>query len=553
MSASGSAASALERRRDRLACAALALAWLAPLLVIGFHGDFPLNDDWAYAHTARVWLESGRFERLGWTWAPIVSHSLVGAAFLALLGPGFEALRLSGLCMGLLGVMGVWCLCREVGASRGYAWVAAASVGFNPIYLNLSYTFMTDVPFAALVTWSLVLLARGLARGSPAWTGAGLAVAVAATLSRQIGVATGVAWAAARLAAVRRRPPPWALAAGALAVAGAIWAVGTSGAFSAGGGGGDYSSLHFLRDMLRRPGALRDTLRSSLVAVLDLALFAAPGVAALAVAARRRVLVGAAAGLLPALLALRAAGVRMPVGGNVLYDLGVGPATLTGAYDALARAPAGLWWGVTALAVASALAACGLVASALAGRAAALRGRPALVMLAVLPVAVLAPQIASRNFFDRYLLTVLPAALALLIGLCGGARLTRTGGALAALGVAALALWGVLGTRDYLEHHRARWALIGELLERGVPPERLEAGFEFEGWRTRDEHAVTGYLRRRGIYEREFVVSHAARVRRYRPIAQRSFRRWLPPGIETLTAHQRLDSQTRLAPPTTAP
>ena len=62
-------------------------------------------------------------------------------------------------------------------------------IALNPMHVNLSHTFMTDVPFATITTWSLVFLCRGLLRRSLAWTVLGVLLAEGAVLSRQPGLA----------------------------------------------------------------------------------------------------------------------------------------------------------------------------------------------------------------------------------------------------------------------------------------------------------------------------------------------------------------------------
>src|SRR4029079_11280091 len=94
----------------------------------------------------------------------------------------------------------------EAGGNRGDARIAAAAaatVAFSPLWLNLSFTFMTDVPFAAFATLSAWLYARAFRRDSrPGMLLAGVACA-AALLIRQHGVWIAAAPAVAAVLAPR--------------------------------------------------------------------------------------------------------------------------------------------------------------------------------------------------------------------------------------------------------------------------------------------------------------------------------------------------------------
>src|SRR5687767_8753152 len=170
---------------DLAAWGIITLLWLLPAAFLGHHGGFPLNDDWAYTYSVKHFLEHGRLWRTDWTYIPLITHTLIGAAFSKVFGFSFETLRLSTLFMGWLGLVGAYTLCRAAGATVLLAAFATFVVAFNPIYLNLSYTFMTDVPFVALTVWSVALFLIGMQRWSYTLMAAGVGLGIAATLSRQ--------------------------------------------------------------------------------------------------------------------------------------------------------------------------------------------------------------------------------------------------------------------------------------------------------------------------------------------------------------------------------
>ena len=88
---------------------------------------------------------------------------------------------------------------REFGASQVVAIAGALTLAANPLYLGLSATFMTDVPFTALVTMSLWLYVRGVRRESTALLGVAFALAYAAILVRQFALLLPLAFGVAHI------------------------------------------------------------------------------------------------------------------------------------------------------------------------------------------------------------------------------------------------------------------------------------------------------------------------------------------------------------------
>jgi hypothetical protein len=165
----------------------------------------------------------------------------------------------------------------------------------------------------------------------------------------------------------------------------------------------------------------------------------------------------------------------LPLLQNTLSHDGLGVVTLAGADEK----PAGWWrygwlWNAAALvALASSLVDLLSLSDDLAGplggelRAAALfAGAPFGAML-VMPA-----------LYDRYLLVFLPAAAAALAA--GRGRRTRALiPAFLAVGLMAFFTWA--GLRDYFSWNRARWAAGMDAVAHGVPPEKVENGFDWDG------------------------------------------------------------------------
>src|SRR5262249_39166923 len=148
-------------RWHRLLPVALVAVWVAAAAITGPIGDFPLDDDWAMGRSVRNLLTTGEMAAF-WVQASMIVHVATGALASLPAGFSFTALRLSTLVVAAAGIVGVYRLVRDAGVRAVPAAVAAAVVAANPIYFNLSFTFMTDVPFVAWSVWSLVYMFRAL-------------------------------------------------------------------------------------------------------------------------------------------------------------------------------------------------------------------------------------------------------------------------------------------------------------------------------------------------------------------------------------------------------
>jgi hypothetical protein len=160
-------------------------------------GDFPLNDDWSYGKIVRTLVETGRLEYTPWVSMALLTQILWGALFCLPFGFSHTALRFSTLTLGLAGILGIYGLLRECRLTRSTAFLGALTVAVNPVFFNLSATFMTDVPFFAFAVLSAWLLVRALRRGSVPLAVGGIALACGATLIREVGMIIPFAFALA--------------------------------------------------------------------------------------------------------------------------------------------------------------------------------------------------------------------------------------------------------------------------------------------------------------------------------------------------------------------
>ena len=172
-----------------MAIVLMCIIWTLLAFVIDPRGDFPLIDDWAYGLSVRALLERGELRLTDWSTAILVVQAGWGALFCLPTGFSFTTLRISTLVAGLIGLIGMYGLMRQLGAKRTVALFATCTMAANPVYICASYTFMTDIPFICLFILSTFLLIRGIVRDSDSTIWLGLGMALASVFIRQIGVA----------------------------------------------------------------------------------------------------------------------------------------------------------------------------------------------------------------------------------------------------------------------------------------------------------------------------------------------------------------------------
>lgn len=527
---------------------AVVALWITAVCAVGIGGEFPLSDDWAYAHVVRSLVAGRGFDLLPWTGASLVFQAAYGAVVTAVAGFSYETLRLSTLAVSLAGILATFGLVREAGGSARVAATGAAAVAFSPLWFNLSFTFMTDVPFAALATVSAWLYARALARGSRSSLAVAGAVCAAAFLVRQHAVWIALAAAIAAMLPLRAQDSPSPAAplrerlvdaAAALSAPLAVAIVYAAWALTS-----PVAPLALHNKIGEAAGVSMLAIgNAAFRGLATLGFFVLPWTA-IPAAPRARTLLATLLVLLSAaalFLYLRE-GATMFYLSNMLGFSWIGPWT-TRDVQFLGHAAASNP-GLAARALltfASLVSAASLVARLAVPEPGAPvsdpdRRRPAMFCVLALAISAVGSLTQSHYFFDRYLIVLVPLAVAALAGFAP----PRAGGVtLGAL--AALALYAVAGTHDYMEWNRARWNLLEGLEARGVSARSIDGGMEYNGERLAAELGTSpsDAEARRGqpesrrswwwVVDDRWVISKGP-LDGYREADARTFARWLPPG-----------------------
>ena len=479
----------------------LAAVYLAMAVVVSPRGEFPSGNDWASAGAVKEVLGTGK---VGAGSGPVF-QVLWGTVFCLPWGFSFTALRISTLVMSFAGVLGFYGLLREYGFRRGACLVGALTLAANPLYVSMSYTFMTDVPTLTMMILAGFLYVRGLRRGGSGWLLAGSVCAGAGVLVSQMAVLVPAAFAAWVVGSGRsverpvRRVVEIALIPAACMVVGVTW-----------------SGLHVTPGWLAGPGTVvREAPERVFYLMQYLGLFLLPLWAGLMPRIWKRlsnptglwVIVGWTAATSGGFwyLATRTGGIHMPYLRDTFTNLGLGAMTLRdtmmyglpGPY----QLPEGVWAAMTAF---------GALGAVMLGSVGTLylMERPGGVFV-LLPGRVekagrsrgIAPAgpwlgagllvgcalVAMEHVFDRHLVMLIPAGVLMVMVVMRGSRMAP-GPVVTVLAV--FMVFALMGVMDYMGWNTARWeAGVYATEELGCPSEEVDAGMEWGGWMNHEKQA----------------------------------------------------------------
>ncbi|MBI4098596.1 MAG: glycosyltransferase family 39 protein [Candidatus Magasanikbacteria bacterium] len=475
----------IRKTRNILSIILLALLWGAIVFVIGVGGDFPLNDDWVHAWSVKNLLNARGLQLLPYAGPLLYVQVLLGAAASAVFGFSFVTLRFVTLACALVALWSLWSIVRQARVSAKNAFLVVLALAVNPWFVNLSFTFMTDVPALAFLLLAAALMIKGYKGDQRGWMILANLAALASMFIRQSGALFFVAVIVAIALNIRkpaaRRALPITIIFAAIG-GGLYWFLGQRGLLPGTAG------VHFLGWRALLPHALEWLAYS----VLYLGLLALPVFAGVALARRKIFLRGKtmlwflAIGAVVAYFWI-ARGQYFPYVGNIITHAGLGPTgeVLQGTESAMF--PLWMWWIATALAT---------IGAALMVR---FHVRAKLRMLrkwhfpfdVTLVGALFGLQIALVlvvKGFDRYLLPALAFLLAY-VALYYGKKF-RMKRWVVALGIVALAAYSIIGTQNYLRWNQVRWSLTYPFSHTHSEID-IDAGYEWCGWAVYTERGYT--------------------------------------------------------------
>ncbi|HZV33227.1 MAG TPA: glycosyltransferase family 39 protein, partial [Verrucomicrobiae bacterium] len=436
--------------------------------------DFPLGDDWAFAHSA-IWFAQGRgIHYIKWASMPQLGQWLWSWPFLQVIPwPNF-ALRLGVIVLSWLGLAAFCDLLWLENVPVRLAVFATCVLALNPLFFVSQGTYMTDVPALSFALLALDFYSRAMADKNVRWLLPATLFAVLAVITRQTMLALPLAVAVLALRNPEiRRNAAWHLC---ILVPLAV-CLYTAWWFSRQPDVVVMRAKFRPEQMLLRPFVAFHLAGLTVVPLFFLRWWKGNW---------RLFLVLLAAVFLVAGHYMLAA--RVPYGG--LFPYYGGMLSLQGTYSE------GLVAGQRDILLTPALR-FGLTIPGCVGAALILtaiwqmfRDRKFPGLLLVFTLMQLAILLVLPALMDRYLEVLFPGAILLAATQCSPNGIERPGRIGWTAGVVTVAVSGLIAiafSHDLLAWNTVRWNLGREAVAKGITPADIEGGFEWNGWYERND------------------------------------------------------------------
>jgi hypothetical protein len=486
-----------------LAGIGLAFSWVLIFFAIDHTGEFPLIDDWAYAHGVSDLLHDGVLKISDWVAMTQVAHLFAGYTWSLIFGYSMQHLREFTILIGGIGSLIMFVGTGYFTKSIALRLAGTAILTFNPIWIYLSYTFMTDVPFTALFLGIMVLIYRWMREPNHLLWVVILFLGVTIVLIRQTGLGIGLSfllWVVLMKPEERNKYLIAAILLAAVQVGTLmfyeIW-MSTIGALST-----RYHSASNLTWILSRDWWLIRVIYYGIiqlhyVSMFMIALF--PISIWLLFFRDKTALPQKGLFLRYGLTALFILGIAGVIGQDILmnprythlmqYDTVGHVMTIDFTYELLTFSSnyKWMWYIIFGISLVNFAALVQLGWSRMCMLSAGFRLSSDAWVWPALILGGYAVFISIGQFvFDRYMLLHLPLAIWVVLGLFERLEVRKIPGVVLGCSGVFLALsllFGVVGTHDSMEWNRVRFGALAQLEERGVPPTKIDGGAEYNSWK----------------------------------------------------------------------
>lgn len=138
-------------------------------IIISPVGNFPLVDDCLYSWSVLNLLETGHISFISWGSIACYTQVILGALLSMVFGFSHTLLRCLTLIFCLIATIFLYLTARELHANKKLAVLIAIIFAANPLVVNLSFSFMTEMYSAAFIILYLYLMIKFLKTQSPSY------------------------------------------------------------------------------------------------------------------------------------------------------------------------------------------------------------------------------------------------------------------------------------------------------------------------------------------------------------------------------------------------
>lgn len=487
-------------KKDLLVLCLIIVCWITLLLLSDVRGNFPLNDDWSYARSTKVFVEDRRIELTGWASMPIVTQIIWSSLFCSFTGFSFETLRLSTIVLSIIGIIFCYLIFNEATKRVYLKFIATFLIAINPIYFLLSSTFMTDIPFFTLSLISTFLFIRFFKTENKYYILGGVLFIFAASFIRQIGILVLLSFALTY--SLNKNNPFQKKIYSILSVFILILLIFFSQYLIKSAVDNPLINNHRtdkLLDAFSRVNifGLIPLLKNSLFALIYLGLFLFPFLINHSFILIKKysftkgkfyliIFTFSVIILIPLIIINKI----LPVRPNILWKYGLGPATLKDVdileLPHIDQIPQVIWILLTLI---------GIIGSILIiitiflylkenkFKELIYSERPFVFIFVIVCLSLII--LSLSNFYDRYLLQVIPLVIFLVLITYSKEITTHNHFAeiISYMILAVIALFTVYETQNYFSWNRCRWEAIKYLTDDlKINVDNIDGGFEFNGW-----------------------------------------------------------------------
>ncbi|MGC4104761.1 MAG: glycosyltransferase family 39 protein [Thermomicrobiales bacterium] len=528
--------------------------------------DVALAGDWLYTRAVEdlYWnIDLVAYPAMA---ASAMGQILWGGLFALVFGMDPGTMRLSTVVATGIGAVALFAILRMLGVSRNRSVLGTTLFLFNPFGFALAFSFLPDAHFTAWMLVAVALYAKGLDEGCPRpWLIVlGSLAAGWAFLIREQGALIPLAVVLFLIATRKvwfdmdglKRVMQVIAAPLAMGLGYLVWVRWINGVPDA-----QHAALEAIRSATRED-AWHVTRYQTFFAVMYLGLILIPLVVAVVPGWRGHteasssfrtplgywLFIGATGAVVSGLFFLTAQGRQMPYLPDIVSGTGLGLADVPGGRPTLIQWPEVYQVATIAAAVGAIVAGlmiCRQIVPEVSPQR-AVAGLVAMVALWQLVGAILSSVrfLGQGDSLDRFLLPLIPLAIALLLWSLRDVRFLDP---VAWLAIAAVAGVSVAGTRDLILTQDALWSLARTASAAGVPNDRLNAGAAWDGfWLPTAQ--LDDPAREPG--DAYVVTMDPDAFAGYIVVEQRTVDRWLAEGDATMYLLRRADAPW---PPASAP